>query len=194
MQLRNNPSGYGWISILLHWIMTVLIIGLFALGKYMVDLDYYDPWYQKAPALHQSLGMVIALLLLCRLIWRLSNPHPQPIGQPWEQRAAIWLHRLFYFLIAAIVASGFLTATADGQALPVFDRFQIPALYSGHTKQAEQAGAVHEWLANLLIALALVHALAALKHHFFDRNPVLRRMLSPSGTVPSFPSTTRPEE
>ncbi len=44
MQWRNHPNGYGPVSITLHWLMALLILGLFVLGKYMVSLDYYHPW------------------------------------------------------------------------------------------------------------------------------------------------------
>jgi len=189
MGLRNHLQGYGLVSVLLHWIMAILIIGLFALGKYMAGLDYYDPWYQKAPDLHRSLGVVAAMLLAFRLGWRLTNPHPEPIGKPWEKRAAAWLHRLFYGLIAAIAVSGYLITTADNQALSVFGWFEIPATLSGFENQADAAGAVHEWLANLLITLVVLHSLAALKHHFIDHDPTLRRMLGLGG-MSSPPSPT----
>ncbi len=61
--LRNSTQGYGLVAILLHWSMAVLIIGLYLLGDWMVDLDYYHPWYLEAPDLHRGLGVVTALLL-----------------------------------------------------------------------------------------------------------------------------------
>ncbi len=187
MHLRNDLQAYGLVSVLLHWIMAVLIIGLFALGKYMVDLDYYHPWYQKAPDLHRSLGVITGLLLLLRFLWRWTNPQPEILGSPWERRAALWVHRLFYVLMAAIVVSGYLVTTADGQAVSVFGWLAIPATIHGIDNQEDIAGVVHEWLANGLIALAVLHGLAALKHHFIDRDPTLRRMLRPGG-IPASPS------
>jgi cytochrome b561 len=195
MQLRNDLQGYGLISVLLHWIMALLIIGLFVLGKYMVDLDYYDSWYLKAPDLHRGLGVTVAVLILFRLGWRLANLYPEPIGKPWERRVALWVHRLFYALIGAIVVSGYLITTAAGQAVSVFGWFEVPATFYDFQNQEEIAGVVHEWLANLLIALLVLHSLAALKHHFIDRDPTLRRMLGPDGGHPfSSPITTKPEE
>lgn len=185
MPLRNNPKGYGLVSVLLHWLMAILIIGLFALGKYIVDLDYYDPWYIKGPEWHLGLGVITALLLVIRLVWRLSNPHPQIMGKPWEQRAALWVHRLFYALIAAVVISGYFITTADGKPLSVFDWFDIPATFYGYPNQEDIAGKVHEWLTNGLIALVIFHSLAALKHHFIDRDPTLRRILGLDGTFSS---------
>ena len=174
--LRNSRSRYGLISVLLHWGMAVLIIGLFFLGEYMVDLDYYDPWYNKAPDLHRSFGVIVAGLLLYRLGWRLSNVRPAEIGKPWERRTAAWVHRIFYVLIAAIAVSGYLITTADGQGVPVFNWFEIPAAFDGFENQEDIAGVVHEWLAHILILLVVLHTLASLKHHFIDRDATLRRM------------------
>ena len=179
MPLRNDPKRYGLVSILLHWTMAALIIGLFFLGEYMVDLDYYHPWYQKAPDLHRSLGFLVAALLLPRWIWRLINPLPVIEGKPWEQRTAVWVHRLFYVLIAGAVISGYLISTADGQGIDVFGWLDIPAVFYGAENQEDIAGELHEVLTHILFLLALLHGLAALKHHFIDRDPTLRRMLGP---------------
>ncbi|WJW76439.1 cytochrome b [Thiohalobacter sp. IOR34] len=188
MRLRNDRQGYGLVSVGLHWIMAVLVIGLFLLGETMVDLDYTHPWYHKAPDLHRGLGVVTAGLLAFRLVWRLANPLPEILGRPWERRAALWVHRLFYLLIAAVVTSGYLITTADGQALSVFGAFEIPATLHGLENQEDIAGRVHEWLATLLIALAALHGLAALKHHLLDRDPTLLRMLGAGGPHSSSPT------
>ncbi len=177
MQIRNNLQRYGLAAILLHWILAVLIVGLFALGKYMVDLTYYDPWYKKAPDLHRSAGVTVAALFCVRLAWRISNLQPSAIGRFWEQRLALFMHRLFYLLVACVAVSGYMITTADGQAISVFSVFEIPATVYGFENQEDVAGEIHEWLTSLLIALLVLHALAALKHHFIDRDSTVRRML-----------------
>jgi len=176
IELRNTRASYGMVAVLLHWGLAVLIIGLFFLGEYMVDLDYYDPWYKKAPDMHRSFGVIVAGLMIYRSIWRAINPRPAEIGQAWERRTAIWVHRSFYLLIAAIVVSGYLITTADGQGVSVFGWFEIPAAFEGFENQEDIAGAVHEWLTHILIVLVVLHTLAALKHHFINRDSTLRRM------------------
>ncbi|PHS71519.1 MAG: cytochrome b [Methylophaga sp.] len=177
MQLANNLKSYGVISILLHWGMAVLIIGLFILGEYMVDLTYYDAWYIIAPDLHRSFGILVLLLLALRLAWRLNTIHPEGIGKKWEQYVAIVVHRLFYILILTIIISGYLITTADGQAISVFGWFDVPATVYGFENQEDVAGEVHEVLTYILITLVVLHSLAALKHHFINHDATLRRML-----------------
>lgn len=192
MRLRNDPQNIGLVSVLLHWLMAILIIGLFALGKYIVDLDYYDPWYKKAPDLHFGLGVIVALLLVIRMGWRLSNSHPQIIGKAWEQRTALWVHRLFYALIATIIISGYFITTADGKGLSMFGWFEIHATFYGYPNQEDIAGEVHKLLSDTLIVLVVLHSLASLKHHLINRDPTLRRMLGLGEAHSISSNTTKP--
>src|SRR6187402_3658893 len=77
--LKDSASGYGLITILLHWVTAVLVIFLFSLGVYMTGLDYYSPWYHKGPALHVSLGLLLLALMIVRMLWRTGNQNPAPL-------------------------------------------------------------------------------------------------------------------
>ena len=180
MPFRNTTEGYGLIAILLHWLLAALVLAQFALGLYMVGLDYYDPWYHRAPMWHNGLGVLIAGLFLIRFAWRLANPLPRLPGRPWEKLAARLAHRAFYVLAALIVVSGYLVATAENQPLDVFGMFSLPATVTGIPGQADVAGMWHRWLAWLLVGLTALHALAALKHHFIDRDSTLQRIVKPA--------------
>ncbi|SFM25033.1 cytochrome b [Halopseudomonas yangmingensis] len=179
MALKNTPQGYGLVSISLHWLMAVGILGLALLGLWMTDLTYYSPWYRTAPFWHKSVGILLAVLLLVRLLWRWSNPRPAHLSSHtgWETRLASLVHGLLYLLLLVILLSGYLISTARGQGISVFGWFELPALISGLPQQADRAGAVHYWAAMLLLGLVGLHALGALKHHLIDRDNTLRRML-----------------
>ncbi len=182
MQWRNSSSRFGALAILLHWLVAVAVIGLFGLGLWMTGLDYYSAWYQKAPAWHKALGMLMLLAMVVRLFWRLASHGPAPLDPPGS--AGFWaarlMHGTLYLLLFAVPLSGYLISTADGRAISVFGWFEVPALIVGLPGQADIAGWLHEYLAWALIVLAALHALAALKHHFIDRDPTLVRMLGRS--------------
>ncbi|MGC8121726.1 cytochrome b [Marinobacter sp. VGCF2001] len=179
MQARNSEGAYGWVAIVLHWAVAVTVVGLFALGFWMVGLSYYDPWYRQGPDIHRSVGILLFIVMVVRLVWRMLNPAPRPLPnhKRWEIVAAHVAHGLLYVLIFVAMISGYLISTADGSAIHVFDWFSVPSV-TGQVKGLEDtAGAVHYWLTWAIVVLAGVHALGALKHHVIDRDSTLRRML-----------------
>ena len=176
--LKNSTKNYGWISIIIHWLMALSIFFMFGLGLYMVDLTYYDAWYKGSLSLHKSLGMIIFGVLIFRVFWRAFNITPNALaGKKWEQISAHWMHRGLYLFMLLLMVSGYLISTADGRAIVVFDLFNIPALPWAIKNQEDIAGEIHEYLAWLLIAMTAVHALAAIKHHFINKDDGLTRIL-----------------
>lgn len=176
--LRNTPGNWGWPAILFHWLTAATVIALFVSGLWMTGLDYYHPWYNRAPHWHKSVGLLLFGLVGLRLIWRLVNTRPR--AEPaaaWEHRLADLVHWAIYLLLFAILLSGYLIPTADGEAIAVFNWFEVPALLSGLDNQETLAGKVHEYLAWALIAVVVVHVAGALKQHFINRNRTLARML-----------------
>lgn len=177
--INNTSNSYGLVAIVLHWVMALMIFGLFGLGLYMDGLTYYDAWYRGSLDLHKSLGITLMLLWLGRVIWRWRSTTPSPVGSAVEQKVSHWVHRILYLLLLILMFSGYLISTADGRAISVFGLFDVPALPISFEQQEDIAGEVHEWLAWVLIALAVLHALAALKHHILDKDNTLLRMTRP---------------
>jgi len=175
--LRNSSQTYGWIHIALHWTTALSVFGLFALGLWMRTLDYYDTWYYQAPEIHKSVGILLFGLVGVRLIWRWANPHPVPLGSPLENRVAHLAHVLLYLLLFTLMFSGYLIPTAKGRPIDVFHWFNVPATLYGYPHQEDIAGEIHAVLAYVLIGLVVLHAGAALKHHWIDRDRTLLRML-----------------
>lgn len=179
MSWRNTKQAWGWLTISIHWITALVVVGLFALGLWMVELTYYDSWYRTAPFIHKSIGVLLFLLTLFRILWKLFNVHPQPLDSHslLEKKLAAPVHGLIYLLLFAVMLSGYLISTADGRAVEVFNLFQVPATLHGLEQQEDIAGDVHLVLAISLMVLVSIHALAALKHHFVDKDLTLKRML-----------------
>ena len=163
----------------LHWLMAAGIIGLFALGVWMRELDYYSPYYEPAPYWHKSIGIVMMLLFALRIVWRYLNPPPAPLAhhQAWEKKLAHAMHLFFYVALALVFMSGYLIATADNRPVPVFGLFELPPLFTPFDGQEDIAGEVHEYAAWSVIVAALLHAAGAIKHHVIDKDSTLRRML-----------------
>ncbi|EEG85475.1 Nickel-dependent hydrogenases B-type cytochrome subunit [Proteus penneri ATCC 35198] len=131
MQWRNNASRYGHLSLLLHWGMALTVYGMFALGLWMVTLGYYDSWYHSAPEIHKSIGILLFIVLIVRVIWRWISPPPKALSSysKLTRISAHIVHMLLYLILFSILISGYLISTADGQAISVFDWFSVPAIF-----------------------------------------------------------------
>ncbi|HIG42655.1 MAG: cytochrome b [bacterium] len=175
----DSATRFGLVTLLFHWVTALTIIGLFILGLYMVELTYYDALYNKLPFIHKSIGILLCGLLLLRLIWKPFNPALIPLTshRSFEILGAKLAHWMLYLLTVVIVISGYLIPTSGGSGISVFDWFSVPATITTIPEQEDLAGLIHKITAYLVIGVTLVHAGAALKHHFVDRDDTLRRML-----------------
>ena len=149
------------------------------MGLYMTSLDYYDSLYHSLPYWHKSFGILAILLLLIRFFWRIKNIKPDVITtqKNYEVFMAHFVQNIFYILILFIGITGYLIATAKGKGIEFFYVMEIPAV-SRLTDESvvDLAGEIHLTMAVLFSILVLLHASAALKHHFIDRDNTLKRM------------------
>ncbi|MGJ7095374.1 cytochrome b [Vibrio hannami] len=175
--MTSNVNNYNLISRIVHWITALAVVGMFALGLWMMELTYYSEWYKTAPYWHKSVGIIIAALTVFRVIWKLATKAPKTEGKPYEVVAAKSVHLAMYFLLFILFFSGYLISTSDGRGIEVFNWFVIPGAGELFPNQSDIAGQVHYYVAITLIGLASIHALAALKHHFIDKDNTLRKMV-----------------
>jgi cytochrome b561 len=145
----------------------------------MRTLDYYSSWFQTAPDMHKSFGIILIMIITVRVFvrWKLKMPAPLENHASWEIKSAHLAHFIMYILLSCILVSGFLIGTADNRGIEVFGLFEVPALFTPFAEQEELAGAVHEWAAYILIGLVTLHVAGALKHHLIDKDQTLKRML-----------------
>lgn len=176
---KNNSQQYGLVSKLLHWLSALSVLVLFASGYWMVDLDYSSEWYIRAPHWHESLGVLIIIVSLFRLFWRRVSGKPDviPSHKPFEVKGSSIVVFLLYLTLFSVLISGFVITSANEQAIAVFNWFNITPLLLPIKNQEDIAGELHEYLAYWLIFFVAVHALGALKHHFIDKDPTLKRMI-----------------
>lgn len=179
MNIQNSRNEWGALSVAIHWIVALVVFGLFGVGLYMVELDYYDSMYKTAPFVHKSIGVLLFLLMIFRVFWRFISPPPAALEshQRWEKKLAHGVHIALYGLLLVLMVSGYLISTADGRPVSVFGWFEVPSIISGIDNQEDIAGEVHEILAYVLIAMVGIHAAGALKHHFIDKDRTILRML-----------------
>lgn len=177
MPIRNSADHWGAVSIALHWLTVVMILGLAVVGLLMGELPN-SPLKISVYAMHKSFGLTVLGMTLLRLLWRLwaGAPAAVPSTPRWQQWLANAVHGALYALLLAIPLSGWLYNSASGFPLKWFGLFSLPKLSGYQPELKHFAHEAHETLFYVLALLVLLHAVAALKHHYLDRDSTLRRM------------------
>jgi cytochrome b561 len=186
MHWRNTVSRYGLVAVALHWVIVAGVIAQYFLAEAAEEAEGAVAGASDAANIHMSIGITILALALVRALWRMAElPPARPAAmKSYEIALARVAHSAFYVLLFALPLTGWALATADGQPLRYFGLFELPQLrmgaqlpVPGGTLSEEQLKEVHELLFNVLLGLALLHVVAALKHQFIDHDNVLRSML-----------------
>lgn len=172
---RHDPVTLG-----LHWLIAMLIAAAYAASSLIED----GPGRTWAMNLHGSLGLAVFGLSLLRILWRGFARHPAPVAMPaLMARLANLAHVALYVMMLATPALGLLALWAGGQGLSLFGLLTLPSPMAASRGLTEFLEGAHELAANALVALALLHAAAAIFHQYILRDHLLERM-TPGGKLP----------
>lgn len=179
MLWKNTSERYGIISQLVHW-LSVLLVGIaWALGLLGDELPKGEA-RELGETIHISAGELIGALLIIRLLWLMVSRPPKSIALPigsLAKYAAKTVHIMLYILLLGVVASGITVLLAEGEALSIFDLYEIASPWAKDRSFAHNMKEFHELLAHSLIIIATIHAGAALVHHFIYGDDTLKRIL-----------------
>jgi cytochrome b561 len=172
------PKRYTAVAQIFHWIIAALIVTQFALAWTAEDLPL-GIHKLALYARHKSFGMTILMLAVLRLLWRLKNPPPPlPDGMtPVERVLARATHIAFYVLLFVMPLTGWMMSSAKNYSVSWFGLFTWPNLIGKNEHAFDVLRSTHDLLSDALFAIAVLHILAALKHHFWNKDDVLLRML-----------------
>ena len=179
MGFRNTDTNYGSVSKFIHWFIFFIVIAMLILG-FIMD-DFHNTVIKGlAYNTHKLIGMLVLIIMIIRLLWKLSNPNPELKNyiKPWEYQIQQGVMALLYILLIALPLTGWIMSTAAQKYVNFFGLFNIP--FPGiplNRPLAKSLGLAHELIAYWLIALISLHFLAALKHQFINKDNILRRML-----------------
>lgn len=189
---------YSDVAIVLHWLIALCIMGLLAVGKFMVSLEANDPLRFELTQWHKTFGLLVLGLSIIRLLWRSTHAPPSIDyhAPAWQHRAASTTHVLLYLLTLAIPVTGWIMVSASPLNIDTlfFNAIEVPHLppfdtLPNRAEIAEQFERYHELASHALIALLLLHIGAAVKHHVIEKDGVLLRML-PDTASTSFRRTS----
>ena len=180
---RDTQHKFSSVTVMLHWIVGLTIIGLLASGVYMTEAGVHAlyPW-------HKAIGFIVLFFVLARVVWRIKNGWPTPIGNntKFMRGVASVIHWVLILCTVLMPVSGLIGSVIGGHGLSVFGlevfapNFSVddPEKTLPINYELSKAGAmVHFYLGYVLIAAVILHILGALKHHIIDNDSTLKRML-----------------
>lgn len=178
MQLRNTNTAWGVVSQSLHWLIVALVVLQYILAETAEELPLGMAKLATL-ARHKSVGMTILGLAVIRLLWRIGNRTPAlpQAMRGWERILARGSHAGLYLCIFALPVTGWLMSSAKNFPVSWFGWFQFPDLVAPDPRLFDVLRSTHATIFYCLSALAILHVLGAIKHHFVDRDDVLMRML-----------------
>ena len=178
MSLKNTETSYGKMSIILHWLMSVMVIGMVAVG-FIVDAMSRGETKDMIVGLHISTGFIVLMLALFRWYWMLSNKKLSPVEGVSKAETGM-SHATKWLLMLAIVAmplSGMLMIMSFGKGVNVYGLFEVPALVSENKYVGRLFVKLHGWGGYAISAVIGLHIAGAIYHHFIKKDDTLNRML-----------------
>jgi cytochrome b561 len=168
---------YGTTAKVLHWLIASVIVVQFVIGWLMPDIRRgMTPG--AAMTWHISIGIVVLALIVVRFAWRLTHPVAPETSLPvWQRLSSEALHWTLYAMVLVTTVTGWAYASYRGWKISFFFTMPLPMLSDANSPTARAIGRWHEDIVWVLLALAAVHVAAALVHHFYYRDGVMRRML-----------------
>ena len=176
----DDGTSYDGVAIALHWITAALVVANFALAQ---TWDWFaTPVKGLMEDTHMSFGVLLTAVVVARLAWRWLPGHQvSSIEAGWMRITSKATHYLLYLLLLAEAGLGFAFRWGAGRPMEFFG-LGIPPLIGEIAKPLRHdLREIHEWIGWAIIILALIHALAALYHHYVLKDRVLERMLPPVG-------------
>ncbi|GAK86748.1 putative cytochrome b561 [Vibrio ponticus] len=174
--MLNNQS-LSWQTIALHWITGLAFIGVFALGLYMGELTPETGKFQMM-GIHKSLGALILVVALIRIIWRLKEgalPPASPVAA-WQDKLAKAIHGILMLATLAMPVSGIAMSVGGGRGVDIFG-WQFIAKGDEIVWLQELGGAIHGLSVNIIIAALVLHIAGAIKHQIVDKDSTISRMV-----------------
>nr|WP_294840496.1 cytochrome b [uncultured Methylotenera sp.] len=196
--MNQDSSRYTKTAVILHWLIALVVIAMFALGWYMTELpkeaakqtafDLFDlgvyTWHlaeEVSPRnfyfnLHKSVGVTLLALIALRVLWRITHRPPAMLAsyKAWEKKLATGTHHMLYLLMVAMPVSGLIMAMSGKYGVKWFGIEIIAGLDNSTLRDVFKEA--HEIIGVIFITAIILHILGALKHKLIDKDGTMKRI------------------
>ncbi|MBU1282895.1 MAG: cytochrome b [Gammaproteobacteria bacterium] len=178
MPWKNSALRYGSLSIAMHWLMLILIAGVYACIELKGNFPKGSDTRELLKQWHFMLGLAVFALVWLRILARVIAPTPAitPALPAWQAIPSKLMHLALYALMIGAPLAGWLILSAAGKPIPFFG-LELPALLAPNKPLAGEIKEWHELAGSAGYWLIGLHAAAGLFHHFFVRDNTLTRIL-----------------
>jgi len=178
MSLKNTNESYGKLTVILHWLMAAMIIGLVAAG-FLMDMMEKGDLRSFVVTSHKATGFVVIFLGLFRWYWMITNQSPSPLASLTKAEIGIshatkWLLML---LLLVMPISGMLMSMFHGYGINFYGLFNIAPFVAENKDIGKVFGSIHEIGAYAISIVIGLHVIAAIRHHFIKKDDTLNRIL-----------------
>ena len=189
MRWKDTPTGYGWISIGLHWVTAIFVLVMLFVGN---SIPGKQGIYADKLRLHTSLAFIFYIALWFRIYWRFSKGHPGPL--PKQKGPFFYIgkytHLALLVALAGMLISGPIMAWSGGYPVDVFHWFRINSPISMDAGLFTVMHTVHVACATFLAIGAVAHIGGTAKHFFFDNDGTIDKILV--AAAPDKAATAKP--
>lgn len=177
MALKNTNESYGWLAKTLHWLIAFAIIALLIVGNLMTGMERGE-FRGTIYGIHKSTGILVLALVIARVCWRMVNIQPTHAQLArWQRLSAHGVHYALYACMFLMPLSGWGMSSAGGHAVSFYGLFTVPPLVAPDKELGGFFNGIHFYVSWLMVALLVAHIGAALLHHFYYKDRILKRML-----------------
>lgn len=173
-----SVSSYSNVSKILHWLTAILVVAAYFYGLGGNESRVYLPARDATRQLHETLGLAVFGLLVLRLLWRAFDRRPElQEANLMMALAAKAVHLLLYFLLISVPLTAVFGAWLEGHPITLLSGLVFESPMQASHDIGVILSDIHVWLANAILWVAGLHALAALYHHYVLNDDVLKSML-----------------
>lgn len=182
----NTSNNLSKITITMHWLVALSIVGMIGFGWYMVEYKVYSLYH-----IHKSVGLVVFALIIARVVWRMKEGWPTPAANYQKHEIALSKIVHWILLVSTILIPiwGMIGSGNGGHGFGLFGLDIIPRnvnpddvtqVIARNEYWSEMGGKLHFFNVVVLVGALVLHITGALKHHIFDKDNTLNRMLGKS--------------
>lgn len=178
MRTDDTATGYGWISIALHWVTAIAILAILFIGSSITAQEDMAE-RERLLRLHTSIAISVYAVLWARIVWRFVKGHPGPLPGQAGLFYAIgkYTHYAMLVAVALMLLSGPLMVWARGMEIHVFDWLTIPGPFEMNIALYDALHAVHVWGSRVIIVGTVLHIGGVYKHAAFNQDGTFGKML-----------------